>query len=342
MNKFNQFMMVKHPEYLRLPEEERIKYRMEHHNELNLPFTRFILNTEYNYNLREDEEVYFVMPSYEQLLQISKYKCYMKGIGKNYVHIHETIHNDDITTFANLYDYSCKRNFAEEKGISISEAIELNNYEEDPELYFLGSTQCGSVQKVDGVETYKELSIFSLAEYINLMLTELAFTKLHNMIPSERVNGRDHGKQAKDGLIYHKVLKANGYEKEHMELEGFIHEYLSNYQTNNYASIEKNGHNCIWRIDLTDMPENCVDYVVPNARIAKRMHFETWYEDSEKLLGDNEELDSIISMYTNNIDRAIDQKYQELMKNHSPNVIYLKNETKTILPEFMFDEMNRD
>jgi hypothetical protein len=255
------------------------------------------------------------------------------GIGEDYIFVNESFAiGKSILDFKTLYDYDFSDYLFQEE----SRKERFSNYK--PSDYYPFNWEPWVRLLIDKVFIYANLS--STGRYITDELEDFGFDYIHQLIPYELVEGKEHGKPLNgDSLQWDMQINASGLEKQLEELESRWYTYLEK----RFIAISKEQVAKRPTVHIIDNNEKHVcnrTYIFNNEDALKSVRWKHFVADSKPLMKNDKSLDVQLINEKQQGQLFLDNSYKDIIDNFDPNVVKLKKKMKVVMPAEMLYNLN--
>jgi hypothetical protein len=285
------------------------------------------------YDEENDEEVL----SDSQTRLLNAHTTALLGIGENSFRLCEFQGKDfDLTSFASLYDYDlaefeCQRQAWER---------ESPGSWKDEKYRLRLNHNWARILDSNGDFYYSTLS--SLGRHLYDELENEKSDFIEALIPHELVDGPNHGKSTKGGMLWDMRTEAHGLEAELEELESRGRKYLNDVYDRLDEQFHKESDCAVYFLKHSeDAHSHHWDIVVKNASTAEKITFMRFLSDCQKLLQPNEQIEAIKSREAEKLKQFITDAHRDILDNFDATVVPLKKKRKIVMSPGALDDLSR-
>ena len=322
------------PEYYAWPEVEQEQYRLNVSSETIFCIQQLLLKSLFNINANSEEQLDDAMNEFddEQYLLLNSTLLPFQGIGKNNFLLNEYL-ADGITLldFPSIGDYARDdHRFQQQARKQEDPAYEVQNYQGDLFPTWARLT-------IDG--TFSYATLFSLAERLRDIIDETGTERINELIPHDYIEGKNHGKQERQGTLFDLQVDAAGKEPQLDELQHRFYIYMhARYQHLLERFDEKSKQRVyIQRIEQNGEPH--INFVFSDKSAFDAVRFRHFIQDCEDIAGDIIELDALTKQEQQETVKFLDKNYYDILDNYDPSVIRLRKKRKIILADGVLDDL---
>jgi hypothetical protein len=255
------------------------------------------------------------------------------GVGDDNIFVNESFALDkSILDFNTLYDYDFDNHLFQES----SRRKRQSNYK--PSDYYPFHWEPWVRLIVNNVFFYANLS--STGRYITDQLEDFGVDFIHQLIPHEYEEGKDHGKSDNGGYLqWDMQVNASGLEGQLEELENCWHIYLEE----RFIAINKEQLGCTPSAHIVDVNEKQVcdrTYIFNNEDALKSVRWKHFVADCQTLIKTDNSVDILLSSEKQRCQEFLHKALEDIMKNYNPNIVKFEKKMKVMMPSEMLENFN--
>lgn len=314
------------PDYFALPETERDHYRLLLSTEDDFRIRQAVARDLFGIAIGTTKELDAILDTFDdgQYLLLNSTLLPLQGIGEDNFFLNEYLPTDvTLLDFCTVGDYARDDHRFQEQA----------RKQEDPDYkvrpYRGNIHRCWARLMIDGAFHYADIS--SLAGYLTDMLDEAGFDRIDELIPSQYVDGPDHGKRDNQGYIYDKRLNADGLEGQLQALRDRYYTYMRERYEALLDRLATSPRPCVYMRDRTRDNEPQMDFVFSNAAALDAVRFLHFVSDCRSITADPVEVDNLIEQENHLALDFLTNTYEDIMANFDPTVVKLRRKRKIIL-----------
>lgn len=273
--------------------------------------------------------------SLNQRNDINRAALLTRGIGDDFVFLNESLdEGESLLNFETLYDYDYDNFLFQEEW----RHRELKNYTSAGYVPLYHSRWIRLI--MDNELVYGNL--FSLAGYVVSRVAENGDDRLDELIPSTYVEGANHGKPEKGGMLCDYRLEAGGQEPQLEELRRRWWRYQQDAEQALHRELASaSPHAYILRDDSLVPGETNINFVIQNEKAMQRVRWRRFLADILTMEGDPDEIESLISREMKKAHDFIEQQYQDVLEHYTPPDIKPGRERKLVISPGALDDLQR-
>lgn len=267
------------------------------------------------------------------LSQLNWARLLTTGIGEDYIYLNECMaEGKTLLDFPTLYDFDYadylyqeearKQDFPGYKG------IEYYAYQHPSWVRLL-------MQEQFYYATFTSLATYALDE-IESAGNEI----IHQLIPHEYVDGKNHGKQEKGGFLWDVKIDAAGQEAQLDELRSRWNDYQrERWLALSESNVQRLPAVYVYDKDWDDDPHRF--FVFTNEKTLKQIRWRHFLSDCKSLVAEYAEVEQLLA---EEIDRAnvwLAENHQDIQDNFDPTVVKLRKKNKIIMTERALDDLSK-
>jgi len=314
------------PDYFALSVTERESYRLQLNAEDEFRIRQTVLNALFGIAVNTTEELDAILDTFDdsQYLLLNKTLLPLQGIGENNFVLNEYL-SEDVT----LLDFNTVGDYARDDHRFQEQARK----QEDPDYKirpYRGDIHCCWARlMIDGTFHYANIS--SLAGCLIDVLDELGFERIDELIPSQYIDGPDHGKREDTGYVYDKRLDADGLEGQLQALRDRYYAYMRKSYEALLDRCNTSPATCVYMRDRTRDNEPHMDFVFSDTTALDAVRFRHFIIDCRCIAGDPAEVDHLIEQEKHLALDFLASTYKDIMNHFDPTVVKLRRKRKIIL-----------
>jgi hypothetical protein len=163
---------------------------------------------------------------------------------------------------------------------------------------------------------------------------------IEQLIPHKLVEGINHGKQEKGGVLWDYKEEANGQEQQLKELQHRWYPYLHKCWLA-ISQINTGLEPAVYTKDQQWDQDPHRSFIFTNEKTLKKVHWRTFLSDCKPLMADYSILNKQLDQEIEKAKSFLDKNYQDIMDNYDPDVIKLRKKTKIVMSLGFLDDMNK-
>ncbi len=279
----------------------------------------------------EVDEVWNDVPLDERN-QIDWARLLTTGIGEDYIYLNERMaEGKTLLDFPTLYDYDYADYLFQE------EARKRDFLHYSGMAYY--AYQHPSWIRLLIQDQFYYATFTSLATYVIDKIGFAGNEIIQQIIPHKYVEGKNHGKQEQDGLLWDMKVDAAGQEAQLDELKsrwgGYRQErWLALNQSNLQRPSAVYEHDEDWGDD----PHRV--FIFTNEKTLKQIRWRHFLSDCKPLMAEYAEVEKLVA---EEIDRAnvwLLENHRDIMENFDPTVVELKKKRKIVITKSALDDLS--
>ena len=273
--------------------------------------------------------------SLEQLNQVNPADLLTQGIGEDFVFLNESLAEDvSLLDFETLYDYDHDDFLFQEKW----RHRELKSYT-SPGYFPLHHPRWIRLV-MDNELVYGNL--YSLAGYVVDRVSESGDDQLDELIPSSYVQGPNHGKPEKGGMLWDYQLDAGGQEAQLEEVRRRWWQYQQDIELALHRELAAEPPQAYILRDKSLVPgEINVNFVIQNEKAMHRIRWRSFLGDMQVIEGSLKNIESLVARETEKAQSFIEQQYLDVMDNFIPPDIKPGKKRKLVMSPGALDDLQR-
>ena len=323
---FVQVMLAVKPDYFEWPPDAQELYRLKISNKDYLRINRILYDKLFNIRIRNFKKIHLIyeLLDEEQQALLNNIWQFLHGMGDDYFHISHQLGDYTLHDFITVDDYSRHHHYCDEK-------LTKEMY---PDYI---------IKPYRGV-----LDHFIEAE---LMINGM-FHDAGLLMADEYINGEIDGQKMIGELIPHEYhydtgyVDANGKEAELEELKrdyAEYHVYALQRLKNTIKAWNKKFPKRVYLVDRNwkthkkqgthwkeqDFVHQAISFVFSDNAALKAVRFRHFMSDCQNILGDNDELESLIKQEQRATLEFIERAYRDILIRRAPNIIRIPRNSRT-------------
>ena len=280
----------------------------------------------------EVDEVWKNVPLTD-LNQLNWARLLTTGIGEDYIYLNECVaEGKTLLDFPTLYDVDYadylfqeearKQDFPDYKG------IEYYAYQHPSWVRLL-------MQEQFYYATFTSLATYALDE-----IESAGNEYIHQLIPHEYIDGKNHGKQEKGGFVWDVKIDAAGQEAQLDELTSRWNEY----QRERWLALSESHAQRLPAVyvhdkDWDDDPHRF--FVFANEKTLKQIRWRHFLSDCKSLVVEYAEVEKLLTEEIGRANAWLVGNYQDIQENFDPAVVKLRKKKKIIMTESVLDDLSK-
>lgn len=261
-------------------------------------------------------------------------KLLVTGIGDDTILLNESMaENVSLLDFNSLYDYDYDDYLFQEQ----ANKKEFKNYTAR-DYYALRFSRWARLIIND---QFYYANLYSLAGYLIDEVEVKSRDFIEKLIPHEYIEGKENGKQVKDGFCWDIQVDAAGKEKQLDELKS---RWYKHTQQRWLELSREFTHEppAVFVEEINQKGELNRNYIFNNEEALKQIRWKHFLADCEPLLA---ELSNVTKRAEKEVARTKDylkKEHEDIMKNFDPKVVKLKKKMKVVFAPGVLDDLARD
>ncbi|GMQ88475.1 MAG: hypothetical protein BMS9Abin08_1725 [Gammaproteobacteria bacterium] len=322
------------PEYYAWPEAEQEQYRLNVSRGKIFRIRQSLLKTLFDIDTNSEEQLDDAMNEFddEQYLLLNSTLLPFQGIGKNNFFLNEQL-TDEVTLldFSTLGDYARDdHRFQQQARKREDPAYEVQPYRGDLFPSWARLT-------IDGEFSYATL--FSLAARLRDVMDETGTERINELIPHDYIEGKNHGKQERQGTVFDLQVDAAGKEPQLDELQHRYYKYMHARYEHLLDQFDKASKQRVYIQRIEPHREPHINFVFSDKSAFDAVRFRHFHQDCEHIAEDIIELDTLAKQEQKETVKFLDKNYCDILDNYDPSVIRLRKKRKIILADSVLDDL---
>lgn len=273
--------------------------------------------------------------SLQQLNEVNPADLLTRGVGEDFVYLNETLGEEaSLLDFDTLYDYDYDNFLFQEEW----RHKDLKDYVSPGYFPLHHPRWIRLVMKSELVYG----NLYSLAGYVMSRVLESGDDRLDELIPSSYVEGPNHGKPEKDGVLWDYQLDAGGQEPQLEELRRRWWRYQQDAEQ--ALQLERtDAPPCTYIMSDESLApgEINVNFVIQNEKAMHRVRWKTFLADILEYEGNADEVEGLVKRETNSALGFIADQHQDILTNYLPPDIRPGKKRKLVLSRNALDDLQR-
>ncbi len=255
------------------------------------------------------------------------------GIGEDYLYLNESMaKGKTLLDFPTLYDYD----YADYLFQQAANKRDCPDYKTTP--YYAYRHPSWVRLFIDELFYYADF--LSLATYVLDQIEPVADALIDKLIPHKYVEGKNHGKAEKSGMLWDMEVDANGQEAQLKELN---HRWYT-YQSERWLELSEEYQDtpsAVYMIDEDRDNDPHYSFIFANAATLKKLRWQHFLADCRPLLSDFSAVQSQIDNETKKVESWLLDTYQDIQDNFDPKVVALRKKCKIIMTPNALEDMSK-
>lgn len=331
---FRRIMMAVNPDYFSWGTAEQERYRLGLSEEECFRIERDVLKILFDIRADTKEKMDTACKSFrdEHYLLFNETMLFFNGIGENLFYLNEYLGDDrTLLDFETLYDYDYHDHCFQE------EAWKKENPNHIVRPYRGTLYYQWARLHIDGAFFYADLSM--MANYLYGVAGEVGFDKIRELIPYEYVDGKNHGKREGKGTLFDLKLMANGKEAQLEELQHRYHVYIGERQKVALDDFDAKAQGRVYLVDKSEKVDPHMSFIFTDQTALQNVRFRHFMADCRSMLGDNQELDTLIEQERQAAIEFLEKNHRDIMENFDQKITKLRKKRKIIVADGALDDL---
>ncbi|MEE9339682.1 MAG: hypothetical protein V3U87_16530 [Methylococcaceae bacterium] len=324
-------LILADPLYYSWPEKKQEKFRVTMDEKTRQKVEMFLLDSLLDIQCSPEElsDVWSNI-SLEKLNIINWALLLTRGIGEDTIYLNEYLADDkSLLDFTTLYDYDYADFLFQEE----TKKKEFKNYKETNYFAFRWPPWIRLLIE----EEFYYATFTSVATYLYDDIEEAGREYIEKLIPHNLIEGKNHGKHEKEGVLWDLKEDANGQEEQLKELQYRWYPYLQE----RWLIISQSSSKLKPAIYIKDF--DCDDdlqrsFIFTNEETLKKIRWRYLLSDNQPLMADYSIIEEQLEEEIGKAKLFLDDNYQNIVENFDPKIVKLRKKRKIILSSGFFDD----
>jgi hypothetical protein len=254
------------------------------------------------------------------------------GVGQDYIYLNEGMaEGRSLLDFATLYDYDYADYLFQEQ----ARKRDFQNYTGIDYYAYLHPSWVRLLIQ----EQFYYATFTSLASYVLDEIETAGIETIHKLIPHEYVEGKNHGKQKKGGVLWDLQIEAAGLEAQLDELSSRWYAYQQErWLRLSEMNVQQRPVVYVHDKDWDNDPHRF--FIFTNEETLKQIRWRYFLVDCEPLIA---KFSAVEKLLTEELDQAntwLARNHQDIQDNFDPTVVKLRKKHKIIMSERAVDDLS--
>lgn len=326
--------MAVNPDYFSWEPAEQERYRLNMSEENRFRIKQDVLKILFDIRVDTKGKMDGVFKSFrdEHYLLFNSTMLFFQGMGDDKFYLNEYLGKDTtLLDFETLHDYDYHDHCFQE------EAWKKENPNHIVRPYRGTLYYRWARLHIDGTFFYADLSM--MASYLYGLAEGVGFDKIRELIPYEYVDGKNHGKREGKGTLFDLKLMANGKEAQLEELQHRYHVYIGERQKMALDDFDAKAQGRVYLVDKSEKVDPRMSFIFTDQTALQNVRFRHFMADCRSMLGDNQELDTLIEQERQAAIEFLEKNHRDIMENFDPKITKLRKKRKIIVADGALDDL---
>ena len=312
---FRRAIMTVKPEYFSWSKTEQERYGLGLSENESEAIKRSMVKTLFGIETDLDSEFWTLTD--EQYLHLDCAMLLLMGIGENHFFLNEMVIAGQLCEF-NTFDefFKSEHAFQQEGFLEYFEDYQAKPYKGDILMCIMARAFIN--------ERLYYLTLNCLAGYIRSHLTHIGDALIDELIPSEFVNGKNHGKRTSGGVVWDRQQNAGGLEGQLDELQSRYYHYLDALYDQKIDEQDKKALKKVYIHDISKSDDPQLEIIFSDKTALENVRIRRFMEDCSKIRGSYSEIELITKHEEIKLRDFINSQYQDIMASFNPKIIKFK------------------
>lgn len=256
-----------------------------------------------------------------------------RGIGEDFIVLNEMLADDkSLLNFTSLYDYNYDDYLFQEQ----ANKKEFPDYEG---MEYYAYKHPSWIRLLINADFYYA-TFTSVATQLCDDFEEAGREYIDQLIPHKLVEGKNHGKQEKGGVLWDMKEDANGLEGQLKELNHRWYPYLQERWLGISIANSKLSP-AVYTLDNDWDNDPQRSFIFTNEETLKKLRWRYFLSDCESLMSDYSVLEKQLEQEISRAKSFLDENYQDILENFDPNVVKLHKQRKIVMSTGALDDLEK-
>ncbi len=256
-------------------------------------------------------------------------KLLTRGIGADMIFLNESMdENTSLLDFNTLYDYDFNDHLFQEQANN----RDFKDYQAR-DYYALRFSRWARLIIND---CFHYATLYSLAGYVIDQAEDKGSDIIRILIPHEFVEGKNHGKTEKSGVVWDMQIDADGQEKQLDELKSRWHQYTQQRWVELSQALLHTDP-AVYMVDIDQHGEQHRNFIFNNETALKQIRWRHFLADCEQIKADFANVTDMEKQELVQAESWLRGMHKNIIENFNPDVIRLRKIRKVVVAPGAFD-----